>query len=115
MATSTGIPTTHQTPEWETSGTAKPGLFSKYNLFRTQSPATKEEDPAAEQNIAEKRSFSDRFVPHWAAPCFGRNRKTCLCALAALLLLAVILGLGLGLGLHNGWVDLNTFHPGTPI
>jgi hypothetical protein len=108
-------PIVHQTPEWETGPTLKKSLFSKYNIFNTKSPATNEEDPAAERATTAKRTFSDRFIPHWFAPCFGRSRKTCICAFAALALLALILGLGLGLGLHKGWVNLNTFHPGTPI
>jgi hypothetical protein len=117
-ATPTANPA-HQTLEWETpSAPKRPGILSSYNLFHsrpTVTPATKEEDPAAERTAPAQRTFFDRFIPHWCAPCFGRNRKTCICALAALLLLALILGLGLGLGLHKRWVNLNTFHPGTPI
>lgn len=107
-------PTIYQTPDWETRPTPKKGLLSKYNIFKARSSPATEEDPA-ERATTTKRTFSDRFIPHWFAPCFGRNRRTCLCAFAALVLLALVLGLGLGLGLHKGWVDLNTFHPGTPI
>jgi len=107
-------PIVHQTPDWETGATPRKGL-SKFNIFNTKSPAGSEEDPAAERATTARRTFSDRFIPHWFAPCFGRNRKTCICAFAALALLVLVLGLGLGLGLHKGLVDLNTFHPGTPI
>lgn len=107
-------PQTQQALEWETPTTPKKtNIFSRYNLFNAQSTLpTKNEEPAAER--ATKRSFSDRFIPHWCAPFFGRSRKPCLFAVAALLLLILILGLGLGLGLHKGLVTLNTFHPQSP-
>ncbi|PVH71874.1 hypothetical protein DL98DRAFT_660372 [Cadophora sp. DSE1049] len=87
---------THQLPDWE-APPPKKSLFSK---FTTQSPPAyaKEEAPGEDATTA-KRTFSDRFLPHWAK----RSRKTLIITIVALvLLLALILGLGLGLGLsHN--------------
>lgn len=113
MAAATPIANPTREPlEWETpSASKKPGILSKYNIFSTspqpQPAVTKEEGPGAERNAPEHRS--NRFIPHWT------SRKTCFYTLAALLVLVLILalGLGIGLGIHNGWVNLNTFHPGT--
>ncbi|KAE8443931.1 hypothetical protein EG329_001241 [Mollisiaceae sp. DMI_Dod_QoI] len=112
MATETKI---HETPEWEAPAHKK-GLFSKVNLFTPiTSKETRPETAGAETGDV-RRTSSDKWLPHWLA-CMGRSRRSFFCSLAALLLLlALILGLGLGLGLsHKPWVNLNTFHPGTPI
>lgn len=116
MATETKI---HETPAWEAPALKK-GLFSKFSLpTKTNTPAESKEAPletSASETGTVKRTFSDKWLPHWLA-CMGRSRKSFLCSVAALvLLLLLIIGLGLGLGLsHKSWVNLDTFHPGTAI
>ncbi|CZR58226.1 related to B2-aldehyde-forming enzyme [Phialocephala subalpina] len=100
MATKTRI---HETPAWEAPAPKK-GLFSKFNLSKT-TPADSKEVPletSASETGTVKRTWSDKWLPHWLA-CMGRSRKSLFCSIAALvLLLLLILGLGLGLGLsHN--------------
>jgi hypothetical protein len=107
--------TQHEVPEWETtSSPPKKSIFRKPVAIQ-QYPITKEEP--GEDSTTVKRTFSDRFLPHWLA-CMGRSRKQLFLSLGAgiVLILILILGLGLGLGLsHKSWVNLNTFHPGTAI
>lgn len=113
--TSAMADTTHQVPEWEAPAPKNQNIFSKYTT--TSKPAYKQEEvsgeASGEDTPAVKRTFSDRFLPHWAA-CMGRSRKSMLLSIAALILLvALILGLGLGLGLsHKSLVNLYSFHPG---
>jgi hypothetical protein len=103
-----------EVPEWETrSSLPKKSIFRKPVAVQAY-PLTKEEP--GEDVTTVKRTFSDRFFPHWCA-CMGRSRKQLLLSLVAgIILLVLILSLGLGLGLsHKSWVNLNTFHPGTAI
>jgi hypothetical protein len=114
----------HQTPEWETP-VPKKDLFSRLksnplSTFTSSTPTTKPEslkEIPAETTTTEtgsaKRTFSDKWLPHWLS-CMGRSRKNFFCSMAALLLLIIlVLGLALGLGLsHKSWVNLNSFHPG---
>jgi hypothetical protein len=115
------LPVVHQVPDWETPTSApKKSIFSKVNISTQNKnptlPFSKEQIPDNEAG-AIKRTFSDKWIPLWCAPCAGRSRKTILCGLAAIIILiALILGLGLGLGLsHKLFVTLNTFHPRTAI
>ncbi|KAI9046727.1 hypothetical protein LZ554_009465 [Drepanopeziza brunnea f. sp. 'monogermtubi'] len=100
--------TIHQLPEWETPAPPKQkGLLSKWMaqsplLARKQEAVeAKEAAPGGEDSTAVKPTFSDRFVPHWAACSIRpRSRKSLLYSLGALLLLlALALGIGLGIGL----------------
>ena len=103
-----------EVPEWETpTSPPKKGIFRKPVALQTF--ALSKEDPG-EGTTTVKRTFSDRFLPHGLAFC-GRSRKQLLLSIVAfILLLILVLGLGLGLGLaHKSWVNLNTFHPGTPL
>jgi len=97
MATETKI---HETPEWEAPASKK-GLFSKVNLFAPTTSKEARAETAGTETGDVKRTFSDRWLPHWLA-FMGRSRKSFFCSLAALLLLlALILGLALGLGLSH--------------
>jgi hypothetical protein len=101
-------------PEWETPySPTKKSIFRKPVALQPY-PLTKEEP--GEDSTTAKRTFSDRFLPHWLA-CRGLSRKQLLlCIVGGLVLLVLILGLGLGLGLsHKSWVNLNTFRPSTAI
>ncbi|KUJ15207.1 uncharacterized protein LY89DRAFT_708146 [Mollisia scopiformis] len=100
-------PKFHETPEWEApAATPKKDILSKLNLFATSShtPSTPKETPAETSGVetgSVKRTFSDRWLPHWLS-CMGRSRKNFFCSIAALiLLLGLILGLALGLGLSH--------------
>jgi hypothetical protein len=106
--------TKSEAPEWETrSSPPKQSIFRKPVAIQAY-PLTKEE-PGEDVTTVDKRTFSDRFLPHWCS-CMARSRKQLLLGLVAgIVLLVLILGLGLGLGLSHKWVNLNTFHPGTAI
>jgi hypothetical protein len=112
--------TKHEVPEWEApTSPPKKSIFRKPVFLAPETMPTaldKETGESPEERATTaKRTFSDRWLPHWCA-LLGRSRKTVLCSVAALLLLAIILGLGLGLGLSHKWViDLNTFRPATAI
>ncbi len=103
-----------EVPEWETpSSPPKKSIFRKPVALQTY-PITKEEP--GEDSTTVKRTFSDRFLPHWLARMSRSRKQIVFSLIAGIVLLILILGLGLGLGLsHNSWVNLNTFHPGTAI
>lgn len=100
--------TSHQVPEWEAPAPKK----SLFSTFTTQSPPPYSKEVPGEDATTVKPTFSDRYLPHWAA-CMGRSRKSMLLSIVALTILVVlILGLGLGLGLsHKSLVTLDIFHP----
>jgi hypothetical protein len=124
---------THELPEWEAPSLdeKKPSFFNKQNLFSAPSSnkklsafskaspmatfSSKERGESPEETVTTaRRTFSDRWIPHWCS--FGRSRKTCLGSIVALIvLIALIIGLSVGLTHHKPYVGLNTFISANPI